>query len=721
MPESSTVVRLDGDCLRDTLTRLERGRVGRGMARPALEAIVRQASTLIERTVEAYAHSVAPGEVGIQGSAQASASLPPTGSSPTGLLYGLIQSGKTASMIVTAALAIDNGFRVIVVLTSNNVKLVEQTSERFEVLEGPLVYSSSSGTGREYEWEADRGNVERRIARHGVVFVCSKEPNHQRSLIGFLRDIGAADYPALIFDDEADQATPDTTLAARAQQRPTAPTQASTTYRLTVENDAPLESGDSIREVLRHNVFIQVTATPYALVLQNWGSPLRPEFAQVIEPGTGYVGGDRFFATVDATAHPPLVYVDGNEVGQLHAGGGQTPEGLARSVAFFLLAGAELARCSDSYPERGFKHLSHTSPRTTAHDNVANHIRAYTDILADDLETAIGGVARRDEFLWAHAELSKTCSPASLPDILRELARKLPRRQIVVLNMQGGDVSFGPYFNFIVGGNILGRGLTIDDLLVTYYLRHAQTTQMDTMLQHARMYGYREALLPYTRVFLPYRLALRFHSIHESEAALRSLLVSAQTSEPVPVAVVNNLRPTRPGILDAGELGAFRPGQQIYPVVPVHEPQLLGRATERIEALLSAVLGTPLRKNEFAEIEIERMLELIDAVPIRPEEPGDWSSATIAQVLSSIGPSYGGKGRLYVRDFERTGPELENGAIGGPEQDRARGERRPVLFMFRESGSRPPGTPNSWSGVPFWYPTLVFPPDMPNQIFNASR
>lgn len=720
MPESSMVVRLDGDCLRDTLARLEKGREGRGMSRQSLDAIVGQASTLITKIVEAYTHRVAPGEVGIDGSARASASLPPAGSSPTGLLYGLIQSGKTVSMLVTSALAIDNGFRVIIVLTSNNVKLVEQTTERFEVLEGPLVYSSA-GSGREYEWEADRGNIERRIARHGVVFVCSKEPNHQRSLIGFLRDIGAADHPALIFDDEADQATPDTTLAARAQQRPNAPSHASTTYRLTVENDAPLESGDSIREVLRHNVFVQVTATPYALVLQNWGSPLRPEFARVIEPGSGYLGGDTFFANVDPNPRPPLVYVDGQEIGQIHVGGDPAPEGLSRSIAFFLLAGADLSRCSGSYPERGYKHLSHTSPRTTAHDTVANLIRAYTDILADELETSVDTVANRDEFRWAHAELSRTCSPAPLANLLGDLARKLPRRQIIVLNAQGNDVSFGPYFNFIVGGNILGRGLTIDDLLVTYYLRQAQTTQMDTMLQHARMYGYRETQLPYTRVFLPFRLALRFHSIHESEAALRSLLVSAATNESVPVAVVNNLRPTRPGILDAGALGAFRPGQQIYPVVPVHEPQLLGSATERIDGLLSAMLGDPFRRNVFAEAELERLLELIDAVPVRPEEPGDWSSATIAQVLRSIGPTYDGKCTLFARDFERTGPELENGAISGTEQARARDERRPVLFMLRESGVRPAGTPNSWSGVPFWYPTLVFPPDMPNQIFNASR
>jgi hypothetical protein len=415
------------------------------------------------------------------------------------------------------------------------------------------------------------------------------------------------------------------------------------------------------------------------------------------------------------------VYVDANEAGQLNVGGHLIPDGLARSVAFFLVSGAQLVRDIGSIPERGYKHLSHTSPRTVAHDNVANLLRAYTDQLGDDLETSSAQVAVRAEFQWAYDELRKTCTPAPLAELLTEVARRLPRRQIIVLNAQGSDVSFGPYFNFVVGGNILGRGLTIEDLLVTYYLRQAQTAQMDTMLQHARMYGYRDALLPFTRVFVPYRLALRFLWIHESERALRALLGSEASGEPVPVAVVNNLRPTRPGILDAGALGAFRPGQQIYPILPIHEPHLLGRATETIDELLAEALGVAYPKNQFREIDLDRLLAVIDAVPIRPEEPGDWASSTIAQVLNSIGARYGKKGALFVRDFQRTGPELVNGAISGDEQGDARRQGRPVLFMLRESGTRPVGAPNTWSGVAFWYPTLVFPPDMPNQIFNASR
>jgi hypothetical protein len=716
-------LRLDGPCLRDTRERLEAGTAGaKALTRAEVDNVTGQAGRLLGEIVLAYAQNVATGEVGADGSGRASAARPIAGECPTGLLYGLIQSGKTAAMILTTAMAIDNGFRVIVVLTSRSIKLMDQTAERFAGLEGPLVYSSTSAIGGQYEWQADRGNIERRIGSLGVVFVCAKEARHQRALIGFLREIGAANYPAIILDDEADYATPDTTLAARSAQRPTAPAQASTTYRLTVENDAPAEPGESFRELLRHNVFAQVTATPYGLLLQRAGSPLRPEFTVLIDPGEDYCGGEMFFEHVEVDAAPPLAYVDDHEAQVLQRGAAAAPEGLARSVAFFLLAASTHARSAGSWPAKGYKHLSHTSPNTAAHDHVADLIRSYADALGDALATDRPSVAQRPEFAWAYEELRKTCRDAPpLEVLLEDIDRRIPRRKILTINAQGSAAPYGPYFNFMVGGNILGRGLTIDELLVTYYLRQAQTTQMDTMLQHARMYGYRMSLMAYTRVFLPYHLALRFQVIHQSERSLRDILFDGDSGTPIPIAVINNLRPTRPGILDAGALGTYRPGQQVYPIEPVYEAELLGDSTRRIDEKLRGAFGGLVRRNEWLEVPIDVLVDLIRVVPVREDDPSDWDTATIEQVLTSISDRYNGRGRLYIRNFERERRVLVTGGISGAEFDAARQARMPVLFLLHETGTRPSGTKNPWSGVPFWYPTVVFPPSMPNQVFNASR
>src|SRR3989449_11073547 len=47
-----------------------------------------------------------------------------------GLIYGLIQSGKTGVLTVTGAIGADEGYRTIIILTSDNDPLYEQTLGR---------------------------------------------------------------------------------------------------------------------------------------------------------------------------------------------------------------------------------------------------------------------------------------------------------------------------------------------------------------------------------------------------------------------------------------------------------------------------------------------------------------------------------------------------------------------------------------------------------------
>src|SRR4029079_18457864 len=124
-----------------------------------------------------------------------------------------------------------------------------------------------------------------------------------------------------------------------------------------------------------------------------------------------------------------------------------------------------------------------------------------------------------------------------LSDLSSLIYEELRQVEVLRINATTDTPSYGPRVNFLVGGNILGRGLTIDDLLVTYYIREAQTAQMDTVWQHARMYGYRTALMPYTRVYLTGRLATRYKDIHESEEQLRELLRREMRGEEIPIRV----------------------------------------------------------------------------------------------------------------------------------------------------------------------------------------
>jgi hypothetical protein len=625
-----------------------------------------------------------------------------------------VQSGKTAAMIVASALAVDNGFRVIVVLTSNNLKLVRQTADRFAELDGPLIYSSLDGAGGMYAWDRDRGNVQRWMGERGAVFVCAKEDGHLESLIRFLQNVGAADYPALILDDEADHATPDTRVAQRskAKERGKALPGYSTTFRLVVENDqAP---GLSLRETLTHNVFLQVTATPYGLLLQNLTSPLRPAFTRLLHPGQGYTGGESFFAAAGESARPPLVYVDEGEADLLRGEPAEAPVWLQRSIAFFHFAATAHRVSSGAAPRYGYKYLCHTSEKQNVHRRLSDLILRYVDGFSSQLASDPAGALAREEVIWALNELRKTVSER--PDtsaMVSDLVRYLPRRGMLVVNSeQGADLKFESRYNFLVGGNILGRGLTIDDLLVTYYLRQARVSQMDTMHQHARMYGYRQHLMPWTRVFLPQTLALRFRQIHESEQALRDLLGDESSGRTIPVEVAGDLRPTRSNILDIGAISAYRPGQQVYPIEPIHDAKELGDSVERIDRLLTEQFGGRPESNRFLQIDFALAKALIDSVEVG-EDDGDWDKAAIKQVLDATSSRYASRAYLYTRDFERTQTTLSQGAISGDEQEAARGKNAPVLFLFHGSKGKP------WK-ADIWYPTVVFPRDMPAIVFNRD-
>ena len=55
-----------------------------------------------------------------------------------------------------------------------------------------------------------------------------------------------------------------------------------------------------------------------------------------------------------------------------------------------------------------------------------------------------------------------------------------------------GQLRLEQALNFFIGGNILDRGITIDNMLCFFYGRDPKKFQMDTVLQHARMYGARD-------------------------------------------------------------------------------------------------------------------------------------------------------------------------------------------------------------------------------------
>lgn len=689
------------------------------MTAGAVDAVLGQAAEFTQSLVDSYEANVAAGEVGEHGSCVASDDPIIGQRAPTALLYGRVQSGKTAAMVLTAALALDNGFRIVIVLTSDILELVRQTANRFKDLDGPRVLSTlkedETSEWRAPDWQGAEDGFLEEVAEDGLVFVCAKNALHLPEVLEFLQGIDAAAYPSIIFDDEADAATPDTTVQARSSGRANAPAFASTIHRRIVANTRPGEEGQSARELLPHSMYVQVTASPFVLILQRTDSRIHPTVKFLLEPGPGYCGGERFFGAFDPESNslpaPPLVLVADRENSSLVRR--LVPQGLASSIEFALVATAALINSGHPWPISGFKHLSHTSPINDQHRLVAQHIERHLRTLRREVRhDAAAALAR---FAGAHVELRRSLpNVPALADLMPNVAAATRQAQVLVINSKTQRPQYGPRVNFLVGGNILGRGLTIKELLVTYYLRQAQVSQMDTVLQHARMYGYRDALMAYTRVYLPHQLATLFRDIHQTEQSLRLIITQQRNNEDLPVRIARGSRATRPGTLETGSLRVYSGDLEQVATRTLIEDENIASEIREILVTENVPLNEPDRTLRARQIPLERVRSLVELLEPSEDDFGRWSVEAVLGLLTEFEDRYAGSAVVYVRRFE-TEPSRERtrARLSGPEVAIIR-EASPELPALVLLHWQRPGEPE------LWFPTLVLPENMPTYIFGPS-
>src|SRR5689334_14278066 len=122
-----------GDYLNSAILALELDKTEKNEA-------IDHATQIVNRILEAY----------LEGRKQSVKDAPGPSKKKTGLVYGKIQSGKTRAMICSSALAFDNEFVIVVVLTSNINDLVSQTHSDFSTaLTGVMTYTKDTDLKKE--------------------------------------------------------------------------------------------------------------------------------------------------------------------------------------------------------------------------------------------------------------------------------------------------------------------------------------------------------------------------------------------------------------------------------------------------------------------------------------------------------------------------------------------------------------------------------------------
>ncbi|MBX3048888.1 MAG: hypothetical protein KIT46_01140 [Anaerolineales bacterium] len=643
-------------------------------AEGSLEAIVGRARRILELSVDPVAGAVDPSY---------------------GLLYGLIQSGKTSIITVTAAMAADNGFKCIIILTSDINPLYDQTLQRIRSqLRGLAVLGKA-------DWN-DYQKFERYLRTSPFAIVCSKNANHLSSLLEAFKKVGAKGARGLatmIIDDEADQASLNTKARFNAIQR---------TNELSRINNLITD----LRSFFQANTYLQVTATPQALFLQRPDGFYRPSFTVLSEPGFGYVGGEAFFE--DASKF--LVYVPLEETEQLKSGHQPhattaIPRGMRRAFLSFLVGATtrNLAQSSDA-----FAFLVHISHTRVDHENVVTVIDAFREEVMNALNNP-GTPAHermREEIGAAYADIEET--EGELPDfevLVDRIKFLLPGASIKTINSTSDSaISLDHVYSIFVGGNKLGRGVTIPNLITSYYGRNPKSPNADTVLQHARMYGYRGKHLGITRLFLPKKLADHFRIIHQMEKALRDLVSRYPEGKFEGIYISSPLRPTRGNVLDPNAIGVYVAGGYCNPRYPLRNKEIAKDRDWLDQELLPFD-----DRNEYHPSTIDFIKEIINKCKHDPDEGAEmWDIQTLEVALDKLKTLRGNRAYLRVRTGRNLNePRRETqGFLTGGEEGLVPSDA-PTLFIYRINEND--------RGEAVWWPQIRFPEGNYALAFSFDR
>lgn len=717
MLNQKTDITTSGDCI-DRLLETISQKIGLENA----DNLKKTASEIVQNCVQVYSDKFGAGDVGREGTGSVSklhqGEIP---NGTTGLIYGQVQSGKTMTTISTLAMLSANRFQCFIVLTSDNTWLGRQTFDRFKggLDSGPVVFNWD-------DWSKDpiafgKGMLKDYIQDTGVVLVSTKNIRHLENLLKALKEAKAEKVPGLIFDDEADNASLNTNEAKQARKG-----------KNSVPNSTIFEVIGQLRKTIPNHVYIQITATPQCLLLQSLKHPRKPEFCILSKAGKEYMGGDLFFGNQGDSSYRCSFDVKELNIlkeGNINPGNKwDIPKGLRLALCCFFVASIDKMLKSDNGDEK-YSCLVHICYKRVSHKNIEAVISSFVTWLDRSLreKESKTDYDKADKYLrQAYDELRKTASMPEFDKLVSELKHKLRNARPKVINAdnKNKEPEYDPGMNILIGGNRLGRGVTIEGLMITYYGRDAKQKMMDTVHQHARMFGYRQKMKDVTRLFVPDDIFNDFRTIYESDQGMRDVIGDNPNDLSIkPVWVGEDLKPTRSNVLNPTEINAFTPGKSTWPRDPMWKKNEIYNHTEELSQLLKDYDDD----DTYYEVEVNFLVKVLTHTPSRPVPGYNWEDKRVQQALEAMNKEGISKGRLNVR-------RGKNGKGLGLQRRDSWGSRSfftnewikyaqkkypdfPTLIVGYEQGAKQ----QKWDDQPLYLPTLIFPTNKFVFMFNYSE
>lgn len=489
-----------------------------------------------------------------------------------GLVVGQVQSGKTGNYIGLTCKAADAGYKLIIILAGIDNGLRSQTQlridegflgfdtqyqQRYDQKDFYIGVGSMPGAPRlkagSLTTSAEKGDFRRAVANnmnipvgdYPVILVIKKHTKIMEYVRKWIVEVHGKpdadgkklvrDIPVLIIDDEADNAS--VNVAAEDETNPT-------------------KVNGAIRQLLASfdkSSYVGYTATPFANIYIDpdadhvtYGEDLFPNhFIENLQAPSNYFGPERVFGLRaddpdDEDVQPlPIIREIKDDIDWMpnrHKKDwippAPIPHSLHQAIAAFVLACAARQVRGQVVDHKSM--LVHVSRFVDVQERVADQVRDQLQLLKDRIRYGDGNAAAEAELrqLWdgdfvptSAVFPAEAAPPVSWDQLRAEIPSAIEKIQVKVLNGNSEDAL--QYYEhrkegisvIAVGGTMLSRGLTLEGLTVSYYLRASRA--YDTLLQMGRWFGYRPVYEDLCRLYTTRTLIRAYAEITAADAELR--------------------------------------------------------------------------------------------------------------------------------------------------------------------------------------------------------
>ncbi|MEI7830690.1 MAG: Z1 domain-containing protein [Prolixibacteraceae bacterium] len=309
------------------------------------------------------------------------------------------------------------------------------------------------------------------------------------------------------------------------------------------------------------------------------------------------------------------------------------------------------------------------------------------------------------------------------------------------IDTETGELKRDVLATIYIGGQSLDRGITLQRMVGFFYGRDPKTAQLDTTLQHARLYGSRlpEDLI-FTRLYCSDRVFYRLCEITEIDAILRQSIVNNNGNNrfaAIEVGAGGTVRPTNPSRIMVSDCITLKSHKRFLPVgFNTRKGEACEKQMKILDELIrgNSVNNIPGLNGEYYFITWDGFQKIFDAfmnglvsVDKWDDDPEvhHWDLARLSAFYTIIKKSYFRNDDRIILSVKRGRTinrlRMDGRAMDAPETAKTdtaemkkimQEHNVPGLFLFEQKGDEdfaPDGKNYGWNNQRFYWPLLMLP------------